>query len=401
MEALNKMAIFNRIKDDPILPEPRFLHLTPVFVPDTQAYVVSVENPRKVGDKNAYVAYTVKCTRKAENTTTVVDRRYSDFDWLWEHLKAVHPSCVVPQIPEKTFSGNFEEGLMAFRARELTRFLQRVLAHPLMGNDEAVQFFVSATEEAFAERRAQKEPAKEGFFASLKRAASSVLGSQDDPDTWFTEKAEDVLNREVLLTQLLQTVQKLILQYQQMIKVIDSHVTTLRDFMATLESGSLTTAMESNCKALTETKELMEDIVCELSVTMSGNILDYIHELQSINSLIERRAPLVRAFISASSAGDSSKLNEAQSQLDQFSNAARADIQQVCELRRGDMERFFVAVNRFTKEFYTILTTRWNGCLGDLPKTVAAANPNAVADADGAFASGSTTTTTTAFADGL
>lgn len=80
------------------------VQLPVVFAPDTQNYSVVVENPRKVGDKNAYVAYTVRVTRTAENTTTVVDRRYSDFDWLCEHLKASHPSCVVPQIPEKTFS---------------------------------------------------------------------------------------------------------------------------------------------------------------------------------------------------------------------------------------------------------------------------------------------------------
>jgi len=389
-------AILNKLKDDPILPNPKSLHLPQVYVPDNSVYIVSVENPRKVGDKNAFVAYTVKVTRRAENTTTVVDRRYSDFDWLCERLKLLHPSCVVPQIPEKTIGGNFDEGLMAFRARELTRFLQRILAHPLMTNDEVVQFFITATEGAFAEKRNQKDgPQKEGFFSSLMRAASTAMGVQEDPDPWFKEKADDVLSREILLTQLLQTVQRMIMQYQALSKVLASHVSTLRDFMTGLDTMALKDVFEADCQALGHTKELVDDMVCQLSVTVNGNILDYIHELQAINSLIERRVPLVRAYVAASKEGDAS---EAQSQLDQFSNAARADIQQVCEIRNGDMERFFAAINRFNQEYYQILSTRWDSVLGNSPGVMPAATDAAIADADGAFggrAAETTTTTTT------
>jgi len=309
----NKIIPINKMKDDPILPHPKHLHLTNVFIPDAQTYAVSVEDPRKIGDKNAYVCYTVRCTRKAENTSTIVMRRYSDFDWLCEHLKIAHPSCVVPQIPEKTLTGNFDEGLMAFRARELTRFLQRVLAHPVMSSDEAVQFFISATEEDFAARRSQKE-SKEGFFASFMRAASTALGSQEDPDPWFAEKADQVLSREILLTQMLQTVQKMILQYQGISRSLAEHVASLRDFIKDFDECSLRTTIEKNIQGLEQTKELVDDMVCELSVTVSGNLLDYIHELQSINSLIERRIPLLRAYLNANKDGNAGdKAEEAKS----------------------------------------------------------------------------------------
>lgn len=67
-------------------------------------YTVNVENPEKVGEKNSYVVYTVRSTKTADNTTAVQQRRYNDFMWFYEHLKTAHPSCVVPQIPEKTLS---------------------------------------------------------------------------------------------------------------------------------------------------------------------------------------------------------------------------------------------------------------------------------------------------------
>jgi len=393
------MSLLSKIKDDPILPAPKLLHLVPVFIPDTSSYVVSVENPRKIGDKNPYVAYTVKTTRKAENSTSIVERRYSDFEWLWELLRVTHPSCVVPQIPEKTISGNFDEGLMAFRARELTRFLQRVLAHPLMSTDEAVQFFITASEADFAARRSRKE-SKEGFFASLKRVASTAMGAQDDPEPWFKEKADEVLGREVLLTQMLQTVQRIILQYQQLRKLIIVHVETYRSFLEYFDGASTKDAVQKFCQNLDQTKNLIDDYLCELSVTVSGNILDYIHELQSINSLIERRVPLLRAYLSASkgaasgSAEASAKCDEAQTQLSQFSNAARADIQQVCDIRNGDMERFFGAISRFTQEYYRLLSSCWGGMVSgpaaDVPDT---ADPFANPD-DGAFAAAATQTTT-------
>jgi len=399
------MSKLFKAKDEPICAEPKHLHLPTVFAPDTTNFSVVVENPRKVGDKNAFVAYTVKCTRTAENTTTVVDRRYSDFDWLCEHLKAAHPSCVVPQIPEKSFSGNFDEGLMAFRARELTRFLQRVLSHPLMSSDEAVQCFVTAEESEFAQRRSQKQP-KEGFLTTLKRAAATVVSSQEDPDSWFADKADDVLKREVLLTQMLQTVQKMINQYQQLIRAIDAHLGSLHEFMTSLEDDGLKTVLEKNCEAFEETKEVMQDMLCQLSVTLSGNILDYIHELQAINSLLERRAPLLKAFLSAQkdstsspSAEASAKCDEAQAQYDQFSNAARADIQRACDIRRGDMDRFFAAISHYSQEYYNVLAGKWATALG--AKVTAPREPRNTDGDDGAFAGTATTTTTSVYGDAM
>ena len=81
-----------------------FKQLVNVHIPDTSMYTVSVEDPEKVGEKNSYVMYTVRSTKTADNTSSVQQRRYNDFVWFYEHLKTAHPSCVVPQIPEKTLS---------------------------------------------------------------------------------------------------------------------------------------------------------------------------------------------------------------------------------------------------------------------------------------------------------
>jgi len=384
-------AVINKIKslaEEPtIIAEPKYIRLMPVFMPDTKAYTVSVTNPRKVGEKNAYVAYTVKTTNNNDKRENEVTRRYSDFDWLCERLKSVYPSFVVPQIPEKTLSGNFEESLMAFRARELMRFLQRVLAHPVMAEDEAVQTFISAGDAEFAARRNRKE-GKGGFFDSLKQRAAGLTSTSkidNDPEPWFTEKADDVLNREVLLTQMVGVTQKMINQYQTMIKKYTAHITGLREFMELISNPTLTTALENQCKALEQTRELLEDVVCQLTVTVNGNLIDYIHELQSVNAVLERRVPLVKTYLSAKNNGDSSALSEAQSSLDSFSNAARAEIEQVSDLRRNDMERFFVAIAHVYKSFFTLTGRRWDDALGNAAPSGPVVTQDAIDDADGAF----------------
>jgi len=379
-------AVLNKIKaltEEPaVLAEPKHMRLLPVFNPDTRAYTVTITNPRKIGEKNAYVVYTIKVVNHADKSYNEVDRRYSDFDWLCETLKTAHPSCVVPQIPEKTITGKFDEGLMAFRARELQRFLQRVLSHPVMAENEAVQTFISANEAEFNARRNRKE-GKGGFFASLKdKAVNLTSGNKvdNDPDSWFTEMADDVLKREVAVSQMVQTAQKMINQYQMMIKKTVAHIAGLRELMGALTTGSLVTAMENECKALEGTKELLEDMVCELTMTINGNLLDYLHELQAVNAVLERRVPLVKACLSAKDGGQ-----EAQLALDTFSNAARADIQQVLELRRGDMERFFGVLAQIYKDFYTLVGKEWQSVLGSSGPTAPAATADAINEADGAF----------------
>jgi len=390
---LNKLMSFT--EEPVVLAEPKHMHLLPVFNPDTKAYTVSVTNPRKVGEKNAYVAYTIKTTNHGDKSYHEVDRRYSDFDWLCEHLKTAHPSCVVPQIPEKTISGNFEEGLMAFRARELTRFLQRVLAHPVMAEDEAVQTFITGTEADFAARRNRKD-GKESFLATLKAKAVGLAsgGSKvdNDPEPWFTEKADDILKREVALTQMVQTSQKMIIQYQMMIKKYTAHIDSLRELMGLITDGTLKTAMENECSTLEQTKEYMDDMVCQLTVTINGNLLDYIHELQAVNAVLERRVPLVKAYLSSKSGSENSpspeaqsKFSEAQLALDTFSNAARADIEQICDLRRADMERFFGVFAHVYKEFYTLVGNEYSKILGKTGPSGPTATADDINNSDSAF----------------
>jgi len=264
-----------------------------------------------------------------------------------------------------------------------------------MGEDEAVQTFISANEADFTARRNRKE-GSQGFLNTLKQKAASLTAGgskvEGDPEPWFSEKADDILKREVALTQMVQGVQKMINQYQTMIKKYTAHIASLREFMQILSPGALNTAMSNEVNALEQAKEYLEDMVCQLTVTVNGNLLDYIHELQAINAVLERRAPLVRTFLSTKSSSESSpspevqaKYSEAQLALDTFSNAARADIQQICELRNADMQRFFEVFGKFYSEFYDLLGKEWNKALGKSASSGPVVTAAAISESDSAF----------------
>ena len=77
-------------------------------------------------------------------------RRYSDFDQLRRFLESKYPWCLVPPLPDKLSSyapwkianQKFDPEFLEMRRFGLDKFIQRLLAHPKLGREEAVIFFL-------------------------------------------------------------------------------------------------------------------------------------------------------------------------------------------------------------------------------------------------------------------
>jgi hypothetical protein len=109
----------------------------PSFEGMSAVYDLLVTNPQKQeGGPRGYVAYTIRVRNLRDNSEMSSFRRYSDFLWLHDRLRAAHPSCVVPPVPEKALGSKFSPELLHYRSRELTRFVQRIAAHPVLVEDE-------------------------------------------------------------------------------------------------------------------------------------------------------------------------------------------------------------------------------------------------------------------------
>ena len=125
----------------------------------------------------------------------LVSRRYNDFVWLHDKLVETHPSHLVPPIPGKDINplNKFDPTFLAYRRRELERFLVRLAAHPFLHTSADLQVFLTASEDQLS--RAQNPSSDSGWsmsslWSSVSKAASNAIDavpafSADELDETF------------------------------------------------------------------------------------------------------------------------------------------------------------------------------------------------------------------------
>ncbi|CEL62908.1 Sorting nexin MVP1 OS=Cryptococcus neoformans var, neoformans serotype D (strain JEC21 / ATCC MYA-565) GN=MVP1 PE=3 SV=1 [Rhizoctonia solani AG-1 IB] len=84
---------------------------------------------------NRYILYAVQTDRGT------VQRRYSEFAWLWDCLIRRYPFRVVPSLPPKRIGP--DDQFLEQRRRGLVRFLSFVLNHPILSQDGLLSTFLT------------------------------------------------------------------------------------------------------------------------------------------------------------------------------------------------------------------------------------------------------------------
>ncbi|SAM04813.1 hypothetical protein [Absidia glauca] len=85
--------------------------------------------------RKMYTDYEIICrtnlpTFKSKQSS--VRRRYSDFEWLKDHLDRETSHVTIPPLPGKVFTHRFDDLVIEQRREGLERFLQVVAGHPLL-----------------------------------------------------------------------------------------------------------------------------------------------------------------------------------------------------------------------------------------------------------------------------
>ncbi|KAG2208684.1 hypothetical protein INT47_007783 [Mucor saturninus] len=119
---------------------------------------ITVAVAEKEGFLFTHVNYWVHSTQRQ----TSVRRRYSDFYWFWETLLKRYPFRVVPNLPPKKISGK-DKAFLEKRCQGLSRFINCVVRHPVLKNDEEVISFLTEQTEFVAWRRAKSPLVDEEF----------------------------------------------------------------------------------------------------------------------------------------------------------------------------------------------------------------------------------------------
>jgi serine/threonine protein kinase len=78
----------------------------------------------------------------ADRETVVVYRRYSDFLWLHEQLEYAFPSLLVPPMPGKHLTGNFDDEVLSDRRQGLQWYLDAISRHPILSKTFLFHAFI-------------------------------------------------------------------------------------------------------------------------------------------------------------------------------------------------------------------------------------------------------------------
>lgn len=88
--------------------------------------------------------------------SVTVERRYSQFEWLYERLVNKFGAIILPPLPEKQYSGRFSEEFIERRRRALERFLNRLVRHPVLRYSDLLTHFLSCNEDGDWRRAERK-----------------------------------------------------------------------------------------------------------------------------------------------------------------------------------------------------------------------------------------------------
>lgn len=82
-----------------------------------------------------YTDYSIECRTNIPAfrlRSSVVRRRYSDFEAFRDLLERESARVTIPPLPGKVFTNRFSDDVIEHRREGLQRFLQIVVGHPLL-----------------------------------------------------------------------------------------------------------------------------------------------------------------------------------------------------------------------------------------------------------------------------
>jgi len=346
-----------------------YLSSPPVFQqPNSEKYQVQVCNPQKQTDKSrSYVAYTVRVRKVKDGVESSSFRRFSDFLWIHDQLVQKHPSCVVPPMPEKSLTGNFAPELMMFRSRELTRFLQRVAAHPTLSEDSDFDFFLMAPWDEFTDKR--NSSAKENPVTSLFTSVTKMVsGKVEDDNQWFVQLQADLASRKKLLEGIQDSAAGMVAGWRELSQLYSAQSTQLQS-LSKFFGDSEASRCGEDAQAMQSNVAVLDEFATHLEHSYLDNMRDYIREISAIETVLSRRNDLLKEVASLKKSAEKkgadglAARDDAIRRLDEFSDEAQKDIQRVLDTRQGELERIVVGFAQMHRDCFTRTGSDWTSAV--------------------------------------
>ncbi|KAG0369066.1 hypothetical protein BC939DRAFT_454084 [Gamsiella multidivaricata] len=154
----NKVLADSEDEEEVTESDKHYIQSGPTWQEKAPLFNVRVHDPetrRKMVGMQEYTLFQVTSTF-TQGVSVTVERRYSQFEWLYERLVNKFGAIILPPLPEKQYAGRFSEEFIERRRRALERFLNRLVRHPVLRYSDLLTHFLSCSEDSDWKRAERK-----------------------------------------------------------------------------------------------------------------------------------------------------------------------------------------------------------------------------------------------------
>ena len=179
----------NQILKNKVIKEIQCKKLEPSILSSKNKIEVFVRNPKAIQTsifKSNYILYEVY----TDATNWLVNRRFSDFEWLRNSLMKFYPRFFCPPLPnKKLFSRRFEVDFVDKRMKFLNKFINNVLLNETFKAADVVVDFLSITDHNQFEAKIYEYNSinPSGYVEDLKTLTGTVKILEDFGNEQFYE----------------------------------------------------------------------------------------------------------------------------------------------------------------------------------------------------------------------
>jgi sorting nexin-9/18/33 len=119
-----------------------------------------------------------------------VKRRYNHFDWLHERLTEKYPNICIPPLSGKAVTGNFDDEFIAKRKAQLELWLNRMAAHPVVGQSEVFIHFLQCDEGSAKWKAGKRKAEKDEYHGAQWFCTLTVPGESVDTTNGIKERVD-------------------------------------------------------------------------------------------------------------------------------------------------------------------------------------------------------------------
>lgn len=318
---------------------------------------VEVRDPVKIGElTGSHVEYTVQATSELlEGKYSQVNRRYTDFRWLYRQLQNNHWGKIIPPPPEKQSVGRFKQDFIENRRFQMERMLSNIANDPELQDDPDFLLFLtsssftvdSKTREHYTGSGASNDS---NDLSEIHMSEIELLGPEDAAVVFktggldgelnrsfmslsFTSQPKYVENDEYFIEQRKATeiLEEQLKQLYRSLELVDSERTELAlvtdEFSNTIDSFAQFEITKRSSELLhtfadvhRRIKESLQRNSLQESVTLGVTLDEYVRSLSSVKAIFNQRAKLGYYLVIVENDFTKSK-----AQLDKISNSKNTE----------------------------------------------------------------------------